>query len=199
MIADTSTETVKLTLTRRIDTLVSDKNINASLFNMFFDFIIYRTRSDIESYLAALLPAMEPPEKYILSTIVVRKKNMFESLIRSRKFGFDETSVCEFAGASQPPIADFIVDNRFKPVECLNDIFHFAYRKEFETLTIYEKIRQLIMNVDIQFLVEHAIEQQRGQIMYLDELLPYAKTGTRSAARCVPTENSTTLIVTGTA
>lgn len=197
MITDTGIGSAQAALKRRIDTMLSDKNRDAALFNMFFDFIICRTRSDIESYLTALMPGMEVHERYILSTIVVRKKKMFHSLVRSRKYGSDETFAFEFAGARQQPIADFILDNRFKPIESLNDIFHFAYRKEFETLTIYEKIGRLIINAKIRLLVEHAIEQQRGQIMYLDELLPNAKTGTRSATRCVPAENITTLIVTG--
>ncbi len=173
MITDTIAANPSSTLTKPIDAFVSDKNDDISLFNVYLEFILYRIRMDAESYRKALTMVMGSEEKIVLLSMAARKEEMCDILILYRNYGREGWLASTFDTTTRSLTVDYILDTDFKPFQSLIDAFHFAYRKEYESLAVFEKIGRLNLKATIRILMEGAIEHQRRHILHLDAMLSY--------------------------
>jgi hypothetical protein len=186
MRTDTIAANSSTTLTKPIDAFISYKNDDSGLFNVYLEFIIYRIRMDAESYRKTLPMVTGNEEKMILLSMAAKKEEMCDTLILFRTRGHESRSASTFDTAARSLTVDYVLDTGFKPFQSPIDAFHFAYRKEYESLTVFEKIGRLNLKAAIRILLEGAMERQRQHILHLDAMLWHIN---NSATPIVDTSN----------
>jgi hypothetical protein len=171
MIPDTIVANPSINLNTPIEVYISDNNDDIELFNVYLEFIIYRIKADIESYYQALAAAPDHEVKHVLSTMITKKEDMHDALISYRPFNHNAWFALAFDTTVRYPSVDLIPDTHFEPFQCAINAFHFAYRKEYESLKLFESVGRLSrLDADIRTLLESATEHQCRHILHLDAM-----------------------------
>lgn len=171
MTTDTIVSIPSIPRKKPIEAIISDNNDDIDLFSVYLEFIIYRIKTDIESYRQALVAVPGNEVKLVLSSMATKKESMHDALIAYRTYDRNDMFTLAFDTSDQYATVDFILDTYFKPFQSVIDAFHFAYRKEYENLKLFENVgRSSRLNAAIRTLLESAVEHQRRHILHLDAL-----------------------------
>lgn len=168
MITDTIVADPKNAVKKPIKAFLSNANDGSSLYNVYLEFIIYWTGADVENYSTALLTATGLDAKDLLYVMFRRKREMIHAFDVYRVNGKQVWSESAF-GTGIRSSEDNHID--FTSIRCLMDAFHFAYRKEYESLALFEKVGRSNLDTTIRALLENAAEHQRRHILHLDDRL----------------------------
>ena len=171
MITDTIVADPKDAVKKPIEAFLSNANDGSSLYNVYLEFILYWTSSDVESYHNALMTVAGRKEKNFLQCMATRKREMVRTFsvrrVNGEKTWFEST-----VGGNTRSSEDYSIrDDDFEPIRSLIDAFHFTYQKEYESLKLFEKVSGSNLEAAIRTLLESAAEHQRHHILYLDTML----------------------------
>jgi rubrerythrin len=170
MFTDTISSPVSNTLTLKSDSDATDDRLH--FLNVYLEFVYFWIQTDIESYQAAITSIPGNEEKELLSAIAERKKTRLQALIalygENREALYE--SMVDTDGHSHSNNGNSNQD--CQPIETMVDALHFSYSKEFQSLTVFEKVSRSNIEPAIKSLLEDAAEHQRQHIMFLDEKLP---------------------------
>jgi hypothetical protein len=140
-----------------------------SFFDIYLEFILFWIKSEAESYQNAAAIAMGWEEKGILSSMAAMKMEMFEALDANRTNSRGDWS--DMVNSSRPSTTSFVIDSEFHLIHNPMDAFRFAYRKEYQSLSTFEKLKRSGLEPAICALLEKAARLQREHIIYLDTRL----------------------------
>jgi hypothetical protein len=141
-------------------------------FNEYFEFVFYRIFADVESYRNAIMMAPTRDEKEIFQRMVSQKTAMCIAMNAHCTDGKEVWFGSALPGQySHPSISNFMLDNDCRPIESIDDAFHFAYRTEYRSLKIFELVSRSKFDTTLKLLLDCAAEHQRQHILYLDSLL----------------------------
>ena len=149
-----------------IEAYYLDDGEGISFFNVYLEFILFWIKTDAKSYRNASMMATTREEKELLMSMVFRKAVMFDIFSAHRTNGHKDWFESAFGDKTSD--SEFVLENDFISLQGLKDIFHFAYRKEYESLAIFENVNHSDLESAIHILLESAAEHQRQHIMYLD-------------------------------
>ena len=168
LIEEATDITISTTQQEPFDALYLDNGHKASQFDMYLEFILYWTKTDVENYRTAIMMIDDRNDKEILVPMVGRKMDMFNILSTHRSNKRKELFESAFGDAIKMSVGGFMIDTDIKPIKSRIDAFHFAYKKEYQGLHAFEKIGRWQFESPIRILLETAIEHQRQHILYLD-------------------------------
>jgi len=152
-----------------------DETERMSIFMVYFEFVVSWTRGDADSYRNAMAVVPGSREKKLFYEMIIVKQKMIGilnnySMEKSKKW-FEPLQ----RNTAQTSAHVFMIDSDFKPIVSLNDAFHFAYRKEYQSLSVFEKVGRSKLDAAIHTVLDCAIDIQRKHIMYLDASLSCVK------------------------
>ncbi len=162
-------------LTKPIDAVCIIDSDYDGLFGVYLEFVLYWIKSDAQCYRNMVMMLTGREEKWLLSSLVVKKMEMFDVFKESRGKEYKEWFEPAFIGNSQSGNGHGMTDFASHPIHSVEDAFYFAYRKEYQGLALFEKISRSDLGSDIRDLMESAAERQRQLILFLDEKLTFVR------------------------
>jgi hypothetical protein len=174
MVAESAMTEIKRRSLNPIDACYFSDSDGVDLFNIYLEFILYWTRSDAESYRNAAAMVMDREGKELLLSMAGLKTEMFRAFSAYHSDGKKDWFASAFGGVAPRSTSSYMLDNDFKPIQRLRDVFNFAYRKEYQGLATFEKLSRADKDPIIRSLLENAAGRQRQHILYLDTRLACA-------------------------
>jgi hypothetical protein len=156
-------------LTLQPETSYFDDTDRAGYFKIYVEFIAYLIKRDAESYRNASMMTTVREEKELLVSMVFKKMEMLEAFSVYFLEGNIERLETALGNTASP--TDFLVENNFESFRGLNDVFHFAYRKEYCSLNSFEMVNRPNLDFALKSLLDRAAAYQRQTILYLDSRL----------------------------
>ncbi len=83
-------------------------------------------------------------------------------------------------------VASYFIDTEFKPLDTLDEVFLFIFRKEHKSLDIYIKLAQLERDLEVRTLFLYLIQLQTEDIFRLES--EFTKLSKREAENAVETD-----------
>ncbi len=161
----------RITRRKRIETPDSNDPVEIDISNIFLEFISCRFRNDSENYTRAASFVHDLVGRETLLSLAEKKAEMLRFCILNRGHGCDDRFEYSFDSALRSSLVDFVMDTNFKMINCRYDAFLFAYRKEYESLAVFEKIQLLADNGTVLTFLETVIAHQQRCIILLDDKL----------------------------
>ena len=153
--------------------------------NVYGAFICSRLRADAGSYYNASVHVAGASEKNILMTLCNEKLADLKALDRACSgYSDSEDGKAKF---ETPSYTQYILDANFDPLLDIIDVFHFAYRREYKTLELFDRLEQSAAQVMIKALLSDATRRQRATILRLDGKLADARFDALSTKEIVHT------------
>jgi hypothetical protein len=150
---------------------VTDNN-SGNLFDIYLEFILFWIQSEGESYQNASTIARGWEEKEIFSSMAAMKIEMFNALNADRADGRGDWFDIAFGStSSQSSTTSFVIDSEFNLIHNPMDAFRFAYRKEYQGLSTFEKLGRSNLEPAVCALLDKAARLQQQHIFYLDTRL----------------------------
>lgn len=137
--------------------------------NVYRAYICSRLKDDAGSYRNASAYVSGEPEKDLLLALCNEKLRDIKALSP----GCSEPSEIpdERDDFETPSYTQYILDAEFEPLLDINDVLHFAYRRENKTLEMFNRLEKSAEQVAIKSLLNDAVRRQGELIMLLDAKL----------------------------
>jgi hypothetical protein len=168
MTTDTIITHPKHTIKKPVETFDSFNDYDTNIFSIYLEFIIYLVKIDIQCYRTVFLATTDRMERDLLLSMIVRKRQMKHTFREYRIAGQNTWFKSAFKSDAHSPGTSFVDHN---PLQGLCYTFHFAYQKEYESMSSFEKVSRSNLETDILILLQNAVEHQRRHILYLDNRL----------------------------
>jgi rubrerythrin len=154
-------------------------NGEEEILEAYLAFAYYHSRSNAEKYENAAANSRLGEQRTLFSQLACRKREVVHRLKINRS---DAALLFEMEKKSPGfPEEGSAIDFEVDPLFTLNNAFDFAYRREYKTLAMYEKLAKAVYISSVRILFDYLVESQMEHIRYLDTQVAVANTGSTAA------------------
>ena len=154
-------------------------NGEEEILEAYLAFAYNLTLNNAEKYETAAANSGLDEQKTLFSQLACRKREVAHRLKINRS---DAALLFEMEKKHPPfPQAVTAIDLEVDPLFTLNNVFDFAYRREYKTLAVYEKLAKAVLIPSVRILFDYLVESQMEHIRYLDSQVAVANTGSTAA------------------
>lgn len=150
------------------ETYPSETDNNYHIFGTFLEFILYLIGTDVESYRHVFMTVTGHKEKDLMQFMIDRKTEMIRTFIVHRKDSHKVWFESAFGNHTCSSEDHTFPANEDEAFRNLVEVFHFAYKKEYKSLRLFEKVIESNLDAGVRTLMESAVEHQCRHIMSLD-------------------------------
>jgi rubrerythrin len=149
-------------------------NGEEEILEAYLAFAYYHTLNNAEKYENAAANSRLDEQKTLFSQLACRKREVAHRLKSNRS----DAALLFEREKKHPnfPQEGAEIDSEVDPLFTLNNAFDFAYRREYKTLAVYEKLAKAVHIPSVRVLFDYLMESQVEHIRYLDTQVAVANT-----------------------